>query len=143
MSAGFGWSLGEVVLLIKTTRKVYKALNGTAGPQTEYQKESRLLTDLEATLIEVRSILQNVEPVFRNVVCGQLDSSTSSISQFQSRLSAKYGDALAREDSGSLTRGTLGKIKWAFTAAEELSQFRSQLSEQLDIVKLLMNMYVW
>ena len=147
MSFGFGWSVSDVAFLTNVTIKVMKALREEGGAKSEYQRAVRSLETLQATLTEVRKILQHVEPVFRNAISGQLDDSTSSIDQINSKLLAKFSRALGENASNakdiSLPRYSFRKVHWAFSAANELSQFRSQLAEQLDTVKLLMITHVW
>ena len=143
MSAGFGWSVSDVVLLTMATLKVIKALDQDRGAVSEYQRATRSLRNLEATLNEVWSILDKVKPVFRNALAGQLDVSTSSIGQFHERLVCKYGEALSGNASNSFYKGFSRKLSWTFSAAEELSHFRLQLLDQLNTVKFLMITHVW
>ena len=101
------------------------------------------LVGLETTLQEVHAILKTAEPIFRNALHGQLYLSTSSIRDFYDDLTSKYGDALNGEGHGSGSTRLRSKIHWAFSAAEEVSQFRSHLSAQLDNVKFLMTTHIW
>ena len=147
MSAGFGWSLSEVVLLVNTTQKIIKALSQENGAKSEYQRAIKSLNGLLISLNEVRKILNDVEPVFRETISGQLDDSTSSIAKINNTVVRKYGQAPGENGSTSqskvLYRNVFRKLSWAFSAAEDLCQFRAHLSEQLNTVKLLMMTNVW
>ena len=143
MSAGFGWSLSDVVLLTKVTRNVIKALSNERGARAQYHKVIRSLIALETTLREVHAILQVADPVFRNAVHGQLDLSTSSIRDFYDSLVSKYAGILCEDIHGHSFSRFRKKIHWAFSAAEEVCQFRTHLSEQLENVKLLMVTHIW
>ena len=167
MSVGFGWSLSDVALLANVIRKVVKALNEDDGAKVEYQRVMKSLRDLEGVLNEIRSILSKVDTVFGNALRGQLDLSTSSIGTFYKKLVNGYGKSLSGDEplrrtkgfskkvswallksfSGDeslrRTKGFSKKLSWAFLAAEELSQFRQQLSDQLNTVKFLMITHIW
>ena len=132
-----------MVLLANVVRKVVKALDETHGAKAEYQRVMRSLRDLESCLSEIRSVLCKVDTVFGNALRGQLDSSTSSIDVFYRKFVSKYGEGLSGNGSPRRTRGLSKKLSWAFSAAEELSQFRHQLSDQLNTVKFLMITHVW
>ena len=143
MSAGFGWSPSDVVLLIRITRKVVKALDDESGAKSQYRKVVRPLVDLETILHEIHAILKTADPVFCNALRGQLDLSTSSIRDFCNRLEKKYGNILDEEAHSSITSQFRAKIHWAVSAAEEISQFHTDLSRQLDNVKFIMTIYFW
>ena len=143
MSAGFGWSVGDVVLLAKTIRIVIHALDNDHGAVSEYQRAIKSLHILQTTLEEIYAIVSNAQPVFRNAVRGQLDQSTSSIAEFNTKLKKKYGHALGSNNPKSKFRWTRKKLGWAFVAAKELEEFRLQLIDQLNTVKLLMIADTW
>ena len=143
MSAGFGWSLSDVALLANATRKVLKALDEHNGAGADYQRVIKSLRDLESVLNEIRSILSKVDTVFGNALRGQLDLSTSSINIFYQKLISRYDTALSGKESTGRARSVSRKVSWAFTAAEELSCFRQQLSDQLNTVKFLIITHVW
>ncbi|MCJ1243109.1 hypothetical protein MMC30_000306 [Trapelia coarctata] len=137
MSAGFGWSLGDVVLLAKFSRKIHKALKTHGGSKEQYHKAIITLKNLQETLNEVRCILNNPQPGFRTAVQLQLHESTSSIADFNARMDSKYAKALAGDSCGPIT-AIWKKADWAFNAVEELDEFWIQLSRRLETAKLLM-----
>lgn len=140
MSGGFGWSLGDVVLLAKTTHRVVHALSQNDGASSEYRKAKRSLESLQATLAEIKSILLNSEPGFRGAIKNELDDTTSSIAAFNDRILEKYGNTLGSASSQGACLGVWRKLKWEFVAAEEFAGFQIELSRQFEKVKLLMVM---
>ena len=143
MSVGFGWSVGDIILLARTIRKVVDALDQDSGATSKYQKATKSLQNLQLTLQEVHAILSNAEPIFRNAIRGQLDQSTSSISDFNKKLHKKYDYALGCDSPKEKYRGAWRKLGWAFGAAKELTEFRLQLTDQLNAVKFLIISDIW
>lgn len=145
MSAGFGWSVGDVILLTKLTHRVIHALKRQGGSSTQYQGALRSLDSLQATLIEIRSVLSTSELDFRNAVRAQaqLDDSSSSIADFHDRILRKYDTALGIQASDKALPKIWRKLTWAFDAAKDLAEFRTQLSMQLQMVQLEMAKQQW
>ncbi len=96
MSGGFGWSLGDVVLLAKTTHRVLYALNQDTGDSSEYQKAKGSLESLQTTLGEIQDTLSNPEPDFRGAIKNELDDLASSIAAFNTRILQRYEKTLGR-----------------------------------------------
>lgn len=143
MSVGFGWSISDVALLAKTTRKVVHALNAEDGSSSDFQKATKSLESLQMTLDEIHHLLSTSESSFRNVIQTELDGSTSSIASFNARILQNFEKKLGVTGSKQPYRGVGRKLKWAFDAADELATFWIELSRQLETVKLLMTMQLW
>ena len=143
MSAGFGWSVGDVVLLTKTIRKVSRALKDEDGSSSEFQKTIKSLESFYLILSEINAILKNAEPAFRNAARAQLDVSTSSIADFNKKLLGKYGKSLGCDASKTSPLGMVRKVSWSFLAAQDVQHFQVELSRQVDRVKLLMMSHFW
>lgn len=145
MSAGFGWSLGDVILLTKTTHRVIRALKGNGGAASQFQQAVKSLESFQATLNEIKSVLSTSEPDFRNVVRenARLDDSTSSIADFHDRILRKYERTLGLQATGRALPKTWGKLTWAFDAAKDLAEFQTHLSMQLQVVQLGMANQQW
>ena len=141
MSTGFGWSIGDVVLLAKTIHRIHSALNHATGASFEYRNDLASLTSLQTTLQEVHSILSTAEPIFRNAIQGQLNTSSSSIADYRKKLLDKYGKALCTDTPKN--HGIWKKISWTLSDRNALHDFRVQLSEQLDTVKFLIISDLW
>ena len=139
MSAGFGWSLSDVVLLLKITEKVVRALN-KKGASLEFQKATRSLLSLQLVLEEIRKLVADTEPSFRNAIRGQLDESTSSIKDFIDSIQTKYGRELNRLEPRNNARRIWKKFSSTFQAASKCETFRRHLSEQLETVTFLMHL---
>ena len=138
MSAGFGWSISDVVLLIRFTKKVVHALKKN-GASAEYQRATSSLLSFQLVLEEVRRLVTDEEPAFRNAIRGQLDESTCSIKDFINILEKKYGRELNGKRTLSNFGGIYKKLGWSFETAKQLLEFRRHLSEQLETVSVLMN----
>lgn len=143
MSAGFGWSLGDVILLAKTTHKITAALRQNGGASSEFQKTFRSFESLRLTLTEINTILVNTDSRFRNAIRAQVDDSSSSIAAFNDTLQKKYGRALSSTAPKGPLSGAWRKARWALLAAEDIAAFQAELSGQLEIVKMLMAMQLW
>ncbi|MCJ1224964.1 hypothetical protein MMC12_001611 [Toensbergia leucococca] len=133
----YGWWFWLVVLAGRFLIKVHHALKLDAGSSSEFQQATITFKCLRSTLQEIVHGLQNADPSFRNAIRGQLDLSINSIAGFNTRLQDDYGEQLGVSALKGKHRGTLRKIKWAFSAAEDIAKFRIELSRQLEIVKLL------
>lgn len=143
MSAGFGWSIGDVILLAKTIQKVVTALKCEGGASSEFQKTFRSRESLQLVLTEIHTILVTTDPRFRNAIRAQVDISSSSIAAFNNTLYNKYGTALSTSAPKRALSGPLKKAKWALLAAEDIAAFQAELSGQLEVVKMLMTMQLW
>ena len=139
MSAGFGWFLSDVVLLLKITEKVVRALNKD-GASLEFRKATRSLISLQLVLEEIRTLIVDSEPSFRNAIRGQLDESTSSIRDFIDSIQKKYGRELNSLEPRNDARTIWKKFSWTFQATSQCETFRRHLSEQLQTVTFLMHL---
>ena len=137
MSAGFGWSLADVRLLAHYATKVYSALKEESGSAFEYQQATTTLLSLQTVLEQIQFGLKATDPSFRNALKAQLVSPTNSIASFNTKLKEKYGDKLNCHAPSARHRGIWPKVRWAFSAAEDLESFWIELSRHLEIVKLL------
>ena len=137
MSAGFGWSLSDVRLLAHYAGKIYSALKEESGSASEYQQATTTLLSLQTVLEQVQFGLTAADPSFRNTLKAQLVNPTNSIASFNTKLKEKYGDKLNSQAPSARHHGMWPKVRWAFSAAEDLKRFWMELSPHLEIVKLL------
>ena len=137
MSAGFGWSLSDVVLLTQYVGAIHRALNEEGGSASQYQEATSNLSSLQLVLDQIQFGLNKTDPSFRNALQAQLDVPTSSIASFNTKLQKKYGDRLSEYALTGRCHNTWPKVKWAFSAAKELGDFWIVLARQLESVKLL------
>lgn len=137
MSAGFGWSLSDVRLLALYVGKVYGALKEESGSATEYQQATTTLSSLQTVLEQIQFGLKATDPSFRNALKAQLVNPTHSIASFNTKLIEKYGDKLNSHAPSARHHGVWSKVRWAFSAAEDLERFWMELARHLEIVKLL------
>ena len=137
MSAGFGWSLSDVRLLAHYAGKIYSALKEESGSASEYQQATTTLLSLQTVLEQIQLGLKTTDPSFRNALKAQLVNPTNSIASFNTKLIEKYGDKLKSHAPSGRHHGMWPKVRWAFSAAEDLKRFWMELSRHLEIVKLL------
>ena len=137
MSVGFGWSLSDVRLLAHYTGKINSALKGENGSASQYQQAATTLSSLQIVLDQIQFGLEATDPSFRNALKAQVASPTNSIASFNAKLKEKYGDKLDSHAASARHRGVWPKVRWAFSAAEDLERFWLELSRRLEIVKLL------
>ena len=137
MSAGFGWSLSDVRLLAHYAGKINSALKEENGSASEYQQATTTLLSLQTVLEQIQFGLKATDPSFRNALKAQLVDPTNSIASFNTKLIEKYGDKLNSHAPSARHHGMWPKVRWAFSAAEDLKRFWMELSRHLEIVKLL------
>ena len=137
MSAGLGWSLSDVRLLAHYAGKINSALKPKSGSASEYQQATTTLSFLQTVLDQIQFGLKATDPSFRNALKAQVGSPTSSIASFNTKLKEKYGDKLDSHAPSARHHGIWPKVRWAFSAAEDLERFWIELSRHLEIVKLL------
>ena len=137
MSAGFGWSLSDVRMLVQYASKIHHALKDEGGSASEYRQAIATLLSLQKVLDQISHGLQDDDPSFRNALQAQLDGPTSSIAEFNTKLQEKYGNKLGISATPGRRHGIWRKAKWAFTAAKDLKEFWATLSRQLASIGLL------
>ena len=137
MSVGFGWSMSDVRLLAHYAGKIYSALKEESGSVSEYQQATTTLLSLQTVLEQIQFGLKATDPSFGNALQAQLVSPINSIASFNTKLIEKYGDKLNSHAPSARHHGMWPKVRWAFSAAEDLKRFWMELSRQLEIVKLL------
>ena len=137
MAAGFGWSLADVRLLAHYAGKINSALKEESGSAFQYQQATTTLSSLQIVLDQIQFGLEATDPSFRNALKAQVVSPTNSIANFNAKLKEKYGDKLDSHALSARHRGIWPKVRWAFSAAEDLERFWMELSRHLEIVKLL------
>ncbi|KAI9692373.1 MAG: hypothetical protein M1822_006604 [Bathelium mastoideum] len=140
MSAGSGWSLGDIVLLAKTAKKVHRALQDEGGAADEFQKAMQSLSSLQLILEHIQHFLDKTDPVFRNALAAQLQRSIGSVSDVTAKLHTKYGKKLESTSSAPTDkfRVICHKTRWALSAAKDLFQFQNHLYREVQHFQLLM-----
>ena len=124
-------------LLAHYAGKIDSALKPESGSASEYQQATTTLSFLQTVLDQIQFGLKATDPSFRNALKAQVGSPTSSIASFNTKLKEKYGDKLDSHTPLARHHGIWPKVRWAFSAAEDLERFWIELSRHLEIVKLL------
>ena len=138
MSAGFGWSLSDVRLLAHYAGKINSALKEENGSASEYQQATSTLLSLQTVLEQIQLGLKATDPSFRNALKAQLINPTNSIASFNTKLRERYGEKLDSHAPSARHHGIWPKVRWAFSAAEDVKRFWMEISRHLEIVKLLL-----
>ena len=110
MSAGYGWSLSDTVLLAKYAGRIYRALEEEGGSSSDYEQATNTLSSLQFTLQQIQHGLKSTDPTFRSAIKGQLAGPTSSIAQFITKLQQRYGEHLGLSAPTGKHNGAWGKL---------------------------------
>lgn len=111
MSAGFGWSLSDVRMLARFVTKFHHTLKEKGSSASDYQQATKMLLSLQSTLEQIQHGLQSSGPSFRNAVQAQLHSPTSSIAEFNAKLSHRHGSRLTASATPGRHHGTWREVK--------------------------------
>lgn len=142
MSAGFGFSVGDLVLGLKLIKQSIDALQDTKGSSADYQALSHEIDSLKDGLeaVEELRLEQRLGPNSKPCIaiqqavsrCRQcIDIFLSTISKYQSWLRTK-------DASGSVWKANLKKIEWALCKKDDVNRFRAQLERHSSSINMLL-----
>ncbi|KAL8807266.1 MAG: hypothetical protein Q9182_000771 [Xanthomendoza sp. 2 TL-2023] len=142
MSAGFGFSVGDIVAALKLIKQSVEALQDTKGSTADYQALSHEIDSLRDGLEAIEDLRlhqrggprskQNVavqEAVAR--CCHCLDTFLSAISKYQPWLQKN-------RPPGVSWRASLKKIQWALCKKDDVNRFRAQLERHCSSISMLL-----
>jgi hypothetical protein len=140
MSAGFGWSVSDVIILAKLARRVYNALKEDGGAVTEFEDAMTSLSNLQLILEPIQTILESVKPGSRAALAAQLERSMCSITDFHSKLLKTYGKKLDSTSTSSRNplRSVRYKIRWELLDAKDVAKFQERLDRDVQSFQLLL-----
>ncbi|KAL9012544.1 MAG: hypothetical protein Q9173_002696 [Seirophora scorigena] len=142
MSAGFGFSVGDLVLGLKLIKQSIEALEDTKGSSADYQALSLEINSLKDGLEAVEDLRLDQRLGSKSKACVAVQDAVSRcqrcIDVFLSTIT-KYQPWLRTIDpSGSTWKANLKKIQWALCKKDDVSRFRAQLERHSSSISMLL-----
>ncbi|KAI4086968.1 MAG: hypothetical protein LQ344_007137 [Seirophora lacunosa] len=142
MSAGFGFSVGDLVLGLKLIKQSIEALEDTKGSSADYQALSLEIDSLKDGLEAVEDLRLDQRFGPKSKACVAVQDAVSRcqrcIDVFLSTIT-KYQPWLRTVDpSGSAWKANLKKIQWALCKKDDVSRFRAQLERHSSSISMLL-----
>ncbi|KAI4194804.1 MAG: hypothetical protein LQ348_002563 [Seirophora lacunosa] len=142
MSAGFGFSVGDLVLGLKLIKQSIEALEDTKGSSADYQALSLEIDSLKDGLEAVEDLRLDQRLGAKSKACVAVQDAVSRcqrcIDVFLSTIT-KYQPWLRTVDpSGSAWKANLKKIQWALCKKDDVSRFRAQLERHSSSISMLL-----
>ncbi|KAL8968549.1 MAG: hypothetical protein Q9183_002414, partial [Haloplaca sp. 2 TL-2023] len=142
MSAGFGFSIGDIVAGLKLIKQSVEALQDTKGSSAEYEALGHEIDSLKDGLEAVEDLQlaersgpeskQNIairEAILRCRRC--VDTFVLTIAKYQPWLRSKA-------PRGTTWKANLKKIQWALCKKDDLNRFRMQLERHCSSIGMLL-----
>ena len=143
MSAGFGFSVSDLVAALSLVGTVIDALREAGGAGTEYRELLRQLHTPETALIRVKRLdLEEVQRAERFALQQAASQCRPSIDDFWQKM-RKYQPHLGQYSFGF--KSAWMKIKWATCKKEDLSKFRTDIvahTTSVDLLLTTVQMYI-
>ena len=148
MSAGFGFSVGDIVTALKLIKQSIEAVQDTKGSSAEFKA-------LDHEIGSLRDGLEAVEDLKLDQRFGPKSKQAAAIRQAVSRCRqcieaflltiAKYQPWLrTKTPAGAAWKTSLKKIQWALCKRDDVNRFRAQLERHsLSISMLLVTFRVY
>ncbi|KAL8654560.1 MAG: hypothetical protein Q9210_001432 [Variospora velana] len=143
MSAGFGFSVGDLVLGLKLIKQSIEALEDTKGSSADYQALSLEIDSLKDGLEAVEDLRLDERLGPKSKACIAVHDAVSRcqrcIDVFLSTIT-KYQPWLRTiEPSGSSWKANMKKIQWALCKKDDVSRFRAQLERHSSSISMLLS----
>ncbi|KAL8966691.1 MAG: hypothetical protein Q9197_005846 [Variospora fuerteventurae] len=142
MSAGFGFSVGDLVMGLKLIKQSIEALEDTKGSSADYQALSLEIDSLKNGLEAVEDLRLDERLGPKSKACITVHDAVSRcrhcIDVFLSTIT-KYQPWLRTVNpSGSAWKANLKKIQWALCKKDDVSRFRAQLERHSSSISMLL-----
>lgn len=142
MSAGFGFSVGDLVLGLKLIKQSIEALEDTKGSSADYQALSLEVDSLKDGLeaVEDLQLGRRLGPDSKACLTIQdaIERCQRCIDVFLSTI-AKYQPWLrANDPPGPAWKANVKKIQWALCKKDDVSRFRAQLERHSSSISMLL-----
>ncbi|KAL8982166.1 MAG: hypothetical protein Q9177_005356 [Variospora cf. flavescens] len=142
MSAGFGFSVGDLVMGLKLIKQSIEALEDTKGSSADYQALSLEIDSLKNGLEAVEDLRLNERLGPKSKACITVHDAVSRcqhcIDVFLSTIT-KYQPWLRTVNpSGPAWKANLKKIQWALCKKDDVSRFRAQLERHSSSISMLL-----
>lgn len=142
MSAGFGFSAGDIVTALKLIKQSVEAIQDSKGSSAEYQALSHEIDSLKDGLEAVEDLkldqrfgLKSKQSIaIQEAVsrcCHCIDAFLLTIAKYQPWLRSKA-------PSRSAWKANLKKIQWALCKKDDVNRFRTQLERHCSSISMLL-----
>lgn len=136
--AYFGWSAGDLVLVIRTVVTVIDALDKADGASAHYQSTSLFFKALRDTLHYLRSATAfGLDPNYTAAVHAQVDLIKTPLVDFINEIS-KYEKSLGASSARGPLRVLPRKLKWTFEMEEKASKLERKVAGPLACISILL-----
>ena len=131
--AGFGWSVGDLVLSGRLLVKIGKALKESGGAREDYQQSARYLLGLGSTLRTLAAFegfsashgsAETIKEPSR-VLAQHLDGFISSIKTFQDSLGPS---GPSKQRSFGIRHSVGKKLRWAMFTSKKVQELQARLA---------------
>lgn len=142
MSAGFGFSVGDLVLGLKLIKQSVEALQDTKGSSAHYQIFCHELDSLKDGLeaVEELSLEQRLGPKSKPCIAIQqaVERCRRCIDVFLTTITKYQPWLRTNKSSGSAWKANLKKIQWALCKKDDVNRFRAQLERHASSISMLL-----
>jgi|ERR1700722_2576897 hypothetical protein len=136
--ASFGWSAGDLILVIKTIGTVVDTLDKANGASARYQDTIVFLTTLRSTLTHLRgATIVGLDPNYTAAVHAQVDLIRTPLADFMREIS-KYEKSLGALSTRGSFRALPRKVQWAFEVEEKVSKLEKKIAIPLSCISILL-----
>ena len=142
MSAGFGFSVGDLVLGLKLIKQSIDALQDTKGSSADYQALTHEIDSLKDALEAVEDLQLEQRLGLKSKPCLAIYDAVARcwhcIESFLATIS-KYQPWLRNDPaSGSAWKANLKKIQWALCEKNDVNRFRARLERHSSSISMLL-----
>ncbi|KAL8949494.1 MAG: hypothetical protein Q9222_004403 [Ikaeria aurantiellina] len=142
MSAGFGFSVGDIVAGLKLIKQSIEALQDTKGSSADYQALKQEIDGLKDALVAIEDLKLD-ERFWANskqnlAIQAAISRCWDCIDTFLSTTSKYERWLQPRTNSGLSWKANLKKIQWALSKKDDVNRFRSQLERHSSSINMLL-----
>ena len=140
ISAGFGFSVGDIIAALGLVSSIIDALRDSGEAGTEYRELLRQLHSLETALIQVKRL--DVDHSLHAELIGlklAIAQCQRTIDEFWTKIQAYQPHLGNKGFSGSRLKDKWLRIKWAVCRKEDVSQFKADLIVHTESIHLLLS----
>jgi hypothetical protein len=136
--ATFGWSAGDLVLVIQTVGAIIDALDKADGASAQYQSTTAFLKSLINTLHHLRSATAvGLDPSYTAAVHAQVDLIKNPLTEFIGEI-AKYERSLGKGSTRGSLQALPRKLHWAFAVEQKVAKLERKVAGPLSCISILL-----
>ncbi len=123
--------------------KVRGALKTDGGSRGQYLRAMKQCNDFDTVLDSIRRLdLSNVTNSFKEQLVQCAFDTQDVINDFRQTV-ARYEKSMGKSASRGKFASAPRKIQWAFSAADDLDDFRKRLQSQIDRIQITLQGNLW